>query len=88
MQVKKELSGSNVWLSEVQPDEIKRKIKVEENTEEPKIKLQNRCDQQRLQDEDDIELKSIENLLNSLQDQRLTNDEIRLVGEVAEWKKT
>ena len=84
MQVKKELSGINVWLSEVQPDEIKRKIKVEENTEEPKIKLQNRCDQQRLQDEDDIELKSIENLLNSLQDQRLTNDEIRLIEEVAE----
>ena len=83
MQVKKELSGTNVWLSEVQPDEIKRKIKVEENTEEPKIELQN-SDQQRLQDEDDIELKSIENLLISLQDQRLTNDEIRLIEEVAE----
>ena len=65
-------------------DEIQRKIKEGENTEEPRIELKNKCDQQRSKDEDEIELTNNENLLNSLQDQRLTNDKIRLVEEVAE----
>ena len=47
-------------------DEIQRKIK-------------DRTDQQRSQNEDDVELTNIENLLNRLQDQGLTNNEIRLV---------
>ena len=65
-------------------DEIQRKIKEEEDTEEPRIELKNKCGQQRSQDEDEIKLMNNENLLNSLQDQRLTNDKIRLVEEVAE----
>ena len=47
-------------------DEIQRKIK-------------DWTDQQRSQNEDDVELTNIENLLNRLQDQGLTNNEIRLV---------
>ena len=78
---------TNGWLSEVELDEIQRKIKEEENTEEPRIELQNICDQQRSQDEDNVELTNIENLFNSLQDQGLTNDEIRLEKEVAEQMK-
>ena len=78
---------TNGWLSEVELDEIQRKIKEEENTEEPRIELKNICDQQRSQDEDNVELTNIENLFNSLQDQGLTNDEIRLEKEVAEQMK-
>ena len=32
---------TNTWLSEVELEEIQRKIKEKQNTEEPKIKLQN-----------------------------------------------
>ena len=79
---------TNGWVSEVELDEIQRKIKEEENTEEPGIELLNTCDQQRSQDEDGVELRNIENLFNRLQDQRLTIDEIRLVEEVAQQMKT
>ena len=79
---------TNGWVSEVELDEIQRKIKEEENTEEPRIELLNTCDQQRSQDEDGVELRNIENLFNRLQDQRLTIDEIRLVEEVAQQMKT
>ena len=37
---------TNGWLSEVELDEIQRKIKEEENMKEPRIELQNTCDQQ------------------------------------------
>ena len=79
---------TNGWLSEVELDEIQRKIKEEQNTEEPGIELQNMCDQQRSQNEYDVELMNTENLFNRLEDQGLTNDEIRLVEEVAERMKT
>ena len=79
---------ANGWSSEAELNEIQRKIKKGENMEEPKIELQNRCGQQRPQNEDDIELTNTENLFNRLQDQGLTNNEIRLVEEEAALMKT
>ena len=46
------------------------------------------CDQQRSQDEDDVEWTNFENLFNTMKDQGLINDAIRLVEEVAEQMKT
>ena len=69
-------------------NEILWKIKEEKSKKDPRTELQNKCDQQRSQDEDDVELTNIENLFNRLQDQGLWNDEIRLVEEVAEQMKT
>ena len=48
----------------------------------------NLCEQQRSQDEDDVEWTIIENLFNTMKDQGLINDAIRLVEEVAEQMKT
>ena len=79
---------ANGWSSEAELNEIQRKIKKGENMEEPKIELQNRCGQQRPQNEDDIELTNTENLFNRLQDQGLTNNEIRLVEEEVALMKT
>ena len=39
----------NGWLPEAELDEILRKIKNEENMEEPRIELENTCDWQRSQ---------------------------------------
>ena len=47
---------TNGSLSEMGLNEIQRKIKEEENMKEPRIELQNTCDQQRSQDGDDGEL--------------------------------
>ena len=47
---------TNGSLSEMWLNEIQRKIKEEENMKEPRIELQNTCDQQRSQDGDDGEL--------------------------------
>ena len=38
---------TNGWLSEKELDEIQRKIKEEENMEDPKIELQNTCGQRK-----------------------------------------
>ena len=46
------------------------------------------CEQQRSQDEDDVEWTIIENLFNTMKDQGLINDAIRLVEEVAQQMKT
>ena len=40
---------TNCWLSEVELDEIQRKINEDANMEEPRIELQNTSDQQRSQ---------------------------------------
>ena len=79
---------TNDRLFEVKLDEIQRKIKEEGNTGEPRIELENTCNQQRSQDKGDVELTYTENLCNSLEDQGLTNDKIRVVEEVAEQMKT
>ena len=50
---------TNGWLSEVELDEIHRKIKEEEKTDEPRTELQNTCDQQRSQNEGDVKLTNI-----------------------------
>ena len=66
--------SANGWLFEVELDEIQRKIKEEENTKEPRIELQNMCDQQRSQDEDDVELMNIENLFKIRNSQMIRLD--------------
>lgn len=79
------------WLPEVELDQIQRNINKEENTEEPRSELQNTCDHRMItgsQDEDNIEVTNAKNFFNKLQDQGLTDDEIRLVEEVAEQIKT
>ena len=46
------------WLPEVELHQIQRKIKQEENTENPRSELQNTCDHRMIkgsQDEDNIE---------------------------------
>ena len=45
------------WLTNVELDQIQRKINPEENTEEPRSELQNTCDPRMItgsQDEDNI----------------------------------
>ena len=78
----------SIWLSEVEVDEIQKKVKEEKNTKEPKTDLQNTYDQQRSADEDDVKLTKIEHLFNKLQDQGLIKDYNKLEEEVAQPTKT
>ena len=77
---------ANGSLSEVTVDEIQSKIR--EYIRAKNWTAINLCDQQRSQDEDDVEWTNFENLFNTIKDQGLINDAIRLVEEVAQQMKT
>ena len=78
---------TNGWFSEVELDKIKRKFKEGENMVEPNIKQQNIYDEERPHEEVNVEVMKIENMHSRLQDQGLTDDEIRLIDKVTEQMK-
>lgn len=77
---------TNDQLSEVKPDEIQRKIKEKQDSEEPRIELQNTYEE-RSHDEVDVKLMDTENVLSGLQDQNFKNDEMRLLEVIQQIKK-
>ena len=65
---------------EVELDKIQRKSKEVENMEQPRIGMQRKYHEERPHEEVDVELMNTENVLNGLQHQGLTDDEITSIG--------
>ena len=76
---------TNDQLSEVNPDQIQRKIKEKHDSEEPRSEQQNTYEE-RPHDEVDVKLMDTGNVLSGLQDQNFKNDKMRLLEVIQQMK--